>query len=203
MRALKHPWKLDHAGICGAALRMVPEVAQPLAVLAGKLLSSDEGWENMSIQGFVKGKARGPIPVSKTRGLLPQTVLLNILNKLVMGRLGPTLDAESVRRGVNALVSGGSRGSQTRDITFTIAQVLEKARDRHDGGAVAQTDIEKFHDHVPWGFVLKGLLSRGISDAWARAALRLHRCPKVVLRVGPSCTCTLERSRSVLTVVQL
>ena len=109
------------------------------------------------------------------------------------------LDAESARKGLNVLVSGGSRGSQTQDITFTMAQVLEKARDRHDAGAIAQADIEKFHDHVPWGFTLKGLLSRGISEAWARAALRLHRCPRVVLRVGHSLTRTLERTRSVLT----
>ena len=43
------------------------------------------------------------------------------------------------------------------------------------------------------------MLSRGVPAAWARAALRVHRCPQLVLRVGPNFTRPLERSRSVLT----
>ena len=197
--ALKKPWVLDHAGVCGAALRLVPEVAEPLAILASLLLSSDSEWDEISVQGFVKGKERGQIPMSKTRGLLPQTVLLNVLNRIVMAKIGPRLDAASEHLGVKNLILGGAKGSQPQDITFTVAQVLEKGRDRHDAAAVAQSDIEKFHDTVPWGFTLKALLSRQVPEEWARAALRVHRCPRVQLRVGSEMTRNLERSRSVLT----
>jgi hypothetical protein len=196
---LKKPWALDRAGVCAAALRLVPEVAQPVASLASLLLSSDDEWEHVVVEGFVKGKERGLIPMSKTRGLLPQTVLLNILNRIVMGRISPHLDAASERLGVKNIILGGGKGSQPQDITFATAQVLEKGRDRMNAGAVAQSDIEKFHDRVPWGFTLKGLLSRQVPEAWARAALRLHRCPRVHLRVGSVSTRTLERTRSVLT----
>ena len=137
--------------------------------------------------------------MSKTCGLLPQTVLLNIFNRIVMARVCPILDKESRDKGVGTLLLGGAKGSQTHDITFTRAQVLEKGRDRHGAGAAAQSDVEKFHDGVPWGFTLLGLLARKIPADWARAALRLHRCPKVALRVGSLCTRALERSRSVLT----
>ena len=196
---LKKPWALDHAGVCAAALRMVPEMAEPLSRLAAWVLSSDEEWDQISVQGFVKGKERGCIPMSKTRGLLPQTVFLNILNRIVMGRIGPILDAASESLGVKDLMLGGAKGSQPQNITFASSQVLEKGRDRHDAAAVAQADVEKFHDCVPWGFTLKALLARKVPDEWARAALRLHRCPRVQLRVGSATTRVLERSRSVLT----
>ena len=88
--------------------------------------------------------------------------------------MGPFVEACSSDRGVKTILLGSGKGSQTQDVTFTASQVLEKARDRHNAGAVAQADIQKFHDCVPWGFVLKGLLGRGIPQGWARAALRLH-----------------------------
>ena len=120
--------------------------------------------------GFCEGEERRGVPLSKTRGLLPQIVLLNILKRVVMARSALTLCGESSRRGFDVLLLGGARGSEPQDIIFAIAQVLETARDRYDAGAVAQADIEKFHDNVSWGYVLKDLLSRGVSAVWARAA---------------------------------
>ena len=196
---LKKPWVLDHTGVCAAALRMVPEVADPLSRLSSRLLSSDTEWSHVVVKGFVKAKERGNITVGKTRGLMPQTVLLNILNRLVMLHITPFIDIYSMEYGLSNVILGGNKGSQPQDVTFTIAQVLEKGRDRHNAAAVAQSDVEKCHDCIGWGSSLKALLSRRVPMAWARAALRIHRCPRIEFRVGCLSTPCLERSRSVLT----
>ena len=64
---------------------------------------------------------------------------------------------------------------------------------------MAQADIEQFHDRDPWGFTYRGLLARKVPAELGKAALRLHRLPNVILRVGGSSTRVLERSRGVLT----
>ena len=137
--------------------------------------------------------------MEKTRGLLPQTVLLNLLNRIIIMNVGPLLDSASVASGVHRYILGATKGNQTQDITFSCAQVLEKGRDRHNAAAVAQADIAKFHDCVPWGFTLKALIGRSVPIEWACAALRVHRMPKVHLRVGRAATRVLERTRGVLT----
>ena len=75
-------------------------------------------------------------------------------------------------------------GGQPADIAFCAAQVLEKARDRRNEGAIAQADIATYHDVVKWSTTCSGLLRRGIARNWVSACLRLHRCPKVVLKIG-------------------
>ena len=87
--------------------------------------------------------------MSKTRGLLPQTVLLNILNRASVGCL-------------NHLLLGGARGSRPLDTSFLKIHVLEIRRNRENAAAIAQADVEKFHDAVTKGFVLKALVSRQI-----------------------------------------
>jgi len=137
--------------------------------------------------------------MSKTRGLLPQSVLLNIMNLVVKERISPFIETASADKGIQNFILGGSKGCQPQDVSFTVMQVLEKGRDRRNQAAVAQADEEKFHDFVPWGFTLQGLLLRRIPAARACAALRLHRLPEVYLRVGDSTTPCLARSRGVLT----
>ena len=58
---LNKPWRLDEQGVCVAALRLVPELTTPLAVLISSLLSSDDGWDSLTVLGYVKGKQRGDI----------------------------------------------------------------------------------------------------------------------------------------------
>ena len=101
------------------------------------------------MQSFVKAKQRGSILMSKTRGLLPETVLLNILNCASVGCL-------------KHLLLGGAKGSQPLDISFVKMHVLEKRRHRENAAAIAQADVEKFHDAVTKEFVLKALVSRQI-----------------------------------------
>lgn len=137
--------------------------------------------------------------MSKTRGILPQTVLVNLLHKIVMSTVGPWLDRASEQRKVSHCILGGSKGSQPQDVSFAALQVLEKGRDRHDEGSVAQADILQFHDRVPWGYSLKAMLDRGIPAAWARATLRIHRAPRVIMKLGGAKTRILERSCGVLT----
>ena len=78
------------------------------------------------MHGFIKAKERGSIPFTKTCGLLPQTVLLNILNRMVMAKISVLLDRYSISSGVKQFINGGSKGSQPQDISFTASQVLEK-----------------------------------------------------------------------------
>ena len=89
------------------------------------------------------------MPICKTRGLMPQTVL-NILNQLVMINITPCIDIFSIEHGLSNIILGGNKGSQPQDVTFAIAQALEKGRDRRNAAAVAQADVETCHDCIPW-----------------------------------------------------
>ena len=91
---------------------------------------------------------------------------------------------------------GGKGG---RDFSFSMAQALEKCRDRFDAGCIAIGDIKTFHDALPWGRLLQGCLRRRIDPHVCRALLRLHRCPVVSLRVGPYFTHVIQRTRGALT----
>ena len=71
VKKIRRPWRLDYAGVCIAALRMVPDVVQPSALRSSSLLSLDVDLEQVSVQGFVKGKVRGRISMSQPGGLFP------------------------------------------------------------------------------------------------------------------------------------
>ena len=138
---IKRPWRLDIHGVCAAALLLASEIAAPLSVLLSNLLSSDEGWTAVTLEGFIKAKEQGPIRMTKTRGLLPQSVIMQLLHRIVMETVGPILDKESDRLGLSNLILGGAKGGQPLDLPFTASQVLEKGRDRHNAAAVAQGDV--------------------------------------------------------------
>ena len=73
---IKKPWQLDRAVLCCVAVRLVPEMVEPLADLFSRTLSSDDGWEDVRLEGFIKAKAQGKITIMQTRGILPQTVAM-------------------------------------------------------------------------------------------------------------------------------
>ena len=151
IQQLKKPWVRDHVGVCSAALRLVPEVAQTLAVLICRVAACDQQFDGVFIQGFVQGKRRGKIPMSKTHGLLPQPVFLNIVNRLIIAKGGPFIDEASLAYDISTCILCSFKGSQPQDVSFSMLHVLETARDRHDSAAVAQADVEQFHDTLPWG----------------------------------------------------
>lgn len=191
--------QMDHYGICVLPFLKTPCLRTSLKGLVEDLLGSDVGWDGIEIQGFVKGKVRSKIDISKTRGLLPQPCILKVLNAVVNVVVGPQVDAWSQSNGISSFVLGSSKGGQPADIAFCAAQVLEKARDRRNEGAIAQADIATYHDVVKWSTTCSGLLRRGIARNWVSACLRLHRCPKVVLRIGETSTRQIARTRGVLT----
>ena len=132
---------------------MVPEVAQPLADLTSELLSSDAGWNDVTIHGFVKGNERGCIAMSKTTGLLPQSVFLIVMNRIIMLINSPALDRESARRQVNTVLVGGAKATKLR---MLLSQWLKHLKRQGAGTTAVQW---------PRDFVLRGLLARRILDS--------------------------------------
>ena len=72
--------------------------------------------------------------MSKTRGLLPQTVLLNILNRIVMFKIGPVIDAANANRGSQSMIL--VRPNEAR-LRINLAQ-LPKFRRRAVKGAIKE-----------------------------------------------------------------
>ena len=168
----KRSAKLDIDGLCVRAVSLPSSQVfiRSTAELLSCLLSSDTPWEDVCLLGFVKGKRKGSVTPGETRGLLPQTTLLQLSNKLVLNKLRSHLDVWAESVGVAGRILGSGKGAQTRDINFCASQVLEKGRDRFNAAAVAIGDIRKCHDEVPWGACLRGLLRRGIpqDSQWLR-----------------------------------
>ena len=135
----------------------------------------------------------------QTRGLIPQLSFLYVCHNVLLNRITPKLDSWAQERGIGGLVLGCGKGGQTMDINFSMCQLLEKARDRFNSGAICQGDILKCHDFIPWGGALKSFLRRDVEVAIAVALIRLHRCPQVYLMVGDCLSDVVVRSRGGLT----
>ena len=191
--------RLDSDGICVRAIRLSSSVHFQLADLISRSLSSDDVLERLSLTCFVKGKARGSVTPDQTRGLIPQLSFLYVCHNVLLNRINPKLDLWASEQGVGGLVLGCGKGGQTMDINFSMCQLLEKARDRFNSGAICQGDILKCNDFIPWGGALKSLLRRGIEVAIAVALIRLHRCPQVCLMVGDCLSNVVIRNRGGLT----
>ena len=193
------PLRLDHDGVCIRAVSVASNTFAAVSDMSSRLLSSDSEWHDVSLTGVAKAKRRGTILPSETHGILPQTWLTQMLNKLVLNKVLPICDAWSVREGLKHLVLGVGKGAQTRDAVFSISQALEKGRDRHNACAVVLADIRKCHDELSWGAGLLALRDRGVDMNVARAFFRLHRLPKVSLQFGGISTGILALSRGGLT----
>ena len=120
-------------------------------------------------------------------------------HRFICSRLEHLLNTYAENHCIRDSILGAGGGGQPLDIGFTISQVLEKGRDRHNCAAVCQADIASYHDCIAWGMTLRGLLIREVPRELAVAALMLHRCPTIVMRIGPENTRPLRRSRGVLT----
>ena len=145
--------------------------------MLGDILSDDSAWGSIVQTGNVKGKVLSPVTPSQTRGMVLQLVTLQLCNYLILNRILPKLDAYARDLDVEGVVLGCGKGGDTMDICFSMTQVLEKARDRMNAGAVAIADVRKCHDEVHWGQALAGALRRGFEHDDAVALLRLHRLP--------------------------
>ena len=124
---------------------------------------------------------------------------MKLLTMLVELFIVPLCELHTFGEGWAKQVMGHGRGGQTLDIMTCASQVLEKGRDRQNCGAVATLDVRSYHDSIPFGVALRGLRHRGISADWARAAIRLHRCPKFVMQIGTARTRAMRKSRGVTT----
>ena len=128
---------------------------------------------------------------------------MQIASQVVLAHLSPKMDEWSERHGLSGVVLGTGKGGQTRDVTFFVTQVLEKARDNFNKGALAVADIRKCHDELPWAAAFQaafqGALRRGISKDDACAFLRLHRMPRILFEVDGRSTRILQRTRGALT----
>lgn len=124
---------------------------------------------------------------------------MKLLTMVVEMAILPLCTLHDLKTGFGQQVFGHGRGGQTLDLIACATQVLEKGRDRQNCAAVTALDVRSFHDSVPFGVALRGLRHRGICADWARAAIRLHRCPKYSLQVGGARTRLLKRQRGVTT----
>ena len=142
---------LTTKGICVRAVQLCTTAHRPLAKLIGDTLSDDSRWDGLVQTGIIKGKIRSPVKASETRGLVPQLVVLQLCNNIVLNRIQPKMNEFSREHGLHGVVLGCGKGGDTMDITFSMSQILEKARDRMSAGAVAMADVRKCHDELPWG----------------------------------------------------
>ena len=194
----KKPLQIDIDGVCLRALAP-PTLHPSLAHLISDLAASDDQWQDMRVRGSIKAKRRGTIDASETRGILPQTSLLCLFNRVIFNKMKATLDQYSETHGVRELVLGAGKGSQTRDMVFSLNHALELGRDRHNQCGVALGDIKACHDCIPWGYTLQGLRTRGIPLFVATAFYRAHRCPEIEFNVGGVSFNISNRSRGGLT----
>ena len=179
------------------AISLVHKLCVPLAVLCSHVLSSDSWASQLKTHGRVRCKVAGSSKVSDSRGILPMERLAELCHRLWISKCSSILQAFSKRNQTDCLMLGSGRGSGTAEVSFAQMLVLEKGRDRHNAGGIAQADIKQHHDSVPWGATVRGLVSAGVELSWASAGIRLHRCPKVYLKVGRFWTLVIRRSRGV------
>ena len=191
--------KLDTLGLCTKALAGPICLHAHVGTLISQLVSSPSALRDLTLVGVAKGKKRGVIGATDTRGIFPQLALLQLAHRVFMNRWKPAMDNWSQEHNLRGLVLGAGPGGQTRDMIFTISQVLEKGRDRLNNSCVCLGDIRKCHDELPWGSILQGSIRRGIDKNDVVALLRLHVLPTRVLAVGSLLTRALRVERGALT----
>ena len=115
---LKKPWRLDCNSVCAAAVKDCPNIARAVAPVFSSLLGSDESWDAVNLQGFVKNNKRGNLESSGLRAVFPQTIVMLLLSSLVALAIQPAIDCWSLDQGLDHCVMGGSRGCMPHENLF-------------------------------------------------------------------------------------
>ena len=174
-------------------------VYRALVPVVENFLGSDDPWSETRLSGYVKGKAPNTKLIEKCRCVIPQTTFVCLLSALCMLTIGPLAETHSRNDNFMGMILGGMKGGQPAEVFATANHVLEKGRDRRSESCIAVGDVANYHDSLTFGVMLRSLLHRGVSQAWARAAVRIMRLPVVFLQIGAFMTGAMTRGRGALT----
>ena len=200
---MKRKQVLDHYGCSVQGCSVVAEAAPELfADVVTKLARNRSDLASVLIQGRAMAKAKGSIPASKVRTVMPLPVILGILDFVVAIRMHARSDVLAGLLPFGYLECA-VKGRQVLDITFPASLVIEKGMNMKSKGCVAQADIKKYYDHLRPLLLYAWMMRQGYTKELASTFVRFHLCPKISLRVGGQeaffdirCSGTLTGSRS-------
>ena len=196
---ISRPFKTDQQGICPFAIRLL-FFGAPEATIAffNNIISSDDFFHAECVYGHAKAKKRGLIPAEKIRIILPLSSILTVIDAAISNRLNKRLEEWASRLPPSFLECAKKR-RQIQDVTFAVAQHIEKGIDNHGRAAVCQADIKQYYDHLDplkiWNWITHNLSEPGL----ATAILRLHVLPTAVISVGTAESWIQSRTSGMLT----
>ena len=139
--------KLDSNGVSLSAFRMMHRAQPDMMVhYINELVSSHAAISAQQIHGKVWGKECSQPRAGATRAILPLSVPLGLLDKIVSDRLN-----DWISRNISlpdSIYIGAAPKTQCLDVAFTAQQILEKGNDDNGRGVVAQGDVQQFYDNI-------------------------------------------------------
>jgi hypothetical protein len=164
--------KIDAMGICRIAL-CYSLMLRPAwwCTFFNLLLNSWDMLEEIIIASAVLGKSPGAIERDGARALLPQPVLLEILEFIQHIRVTAPIAAKLQLHGLRSRILAGLPGAQPMDVCFSMQILTEVRADNCDRWSIARSDIKQYYDQINPRAMIKALVWVGVDK---RDATRAH-----------------------------
>jgi hypothetical protein len=195
---LKCTRKLDSMGLTTSALRLIARASPELvASTVQEILGSEELLKQLWINGRVQGKESSSPSADEVRAILPLPALLQIGDLIISEKLEKAIVAVLPQK--PGVYHGSDKHTQTLEIGFSVAKLLEKGNDDFGNAAVAETDVASFYDSIALQPILEWCTAHNIPRCLVGPALRMQSFVPVRLQCGNLWATPNERSLGVLT----
>ena len=119
--------------------------------------------------------------MGKVRMLLPQGIILTLLDCVLSDKLNRFVDLKLSAKISKDYYIGAKRGTQPMDIAFASHLALDKSSDLNSHGSVAQMDVGQYYDNLPLRLI----------SLWFKTDVVPHLCRSSDSQAS---TCRINRS---------
>ena len=197
-KAIRNRNRVDSNGIAVKTYELL-FTAQPDAFLVWFIsqVSSMAAMAECSLSALAFGKEGSHAKTSSVRVIVPQTAFLQLADVVLSVKLQTFLATQF--RPSKFVFEGARPRTQSMDIVFGIALLVEKSLDLRSEGAVAQLDVKQHYDTLSCMLIYKWLVSHGFPPSYATACLRHQLLPSISIKVASFAAMLGQRSKGALT----
>ena len=183
--------RLHKSGTCTEVWKRLAGINISFVNSFNALVKRVETWENLHIDGYVKGKLDSSPEPDSMRAILPLCPFSQLCDALLAERLHEFIDTALPE--VTGVHCGAKKGRQSQEIPAALQFACEKCQDYGIRGAIAQVDVLQHYDNLDMCVIGEWLLDKGAPNELV-AGLLLSRCclKSAYCSAGKTCLCQTE-----------
>lgn len=189
---------LDDNSVCPSLLEAALDAAPAVCSRCFDAAIADTAaCSSVSIRALAFGKKSHVPEAQAVRLIVPMTSKWRVLDVDLSERLNEW--PGSLEPLPDSCMECGAKGSGAQQAILGARLVIQKSLDDFSRGALLQTDIKQYYDHLSPVACARWMIARGCPSSLAAAAVRHQLCPAVHVKVGSFAAPAGQRARGSLT----